>query len=186
MRLLFLLMLATVVKAGELKPTDEGWISAGSKSAQSARISNTLGCRTRGTDKAWVTYLKFNLKDVSQQTHFGNLILTFSEPDRGGQFTVYGMTGAAWDSSMLNASDAPGWDPSANDIGPEADQLSVQLIKQKTEQLVFPIDTTFEKFLKENAGKEVTLIIVKKGSSTSTFVSNRGDASNGPRLEWTP
>jgi hypothetical protein len=172
-----------------IMPVEEGWVNADSEAEWSRRSPNFLGVRNLGRQNAWVTYLMFKIPEDASSLQGRNLHLWFINSDdlaerNAGVYTLYGSTLTHWTSTTLNAFNAPAWNFTEFNILDSAEMLDVQIVADPSaDDLVYSLEGDFLRFLSDNAGREVTLIITKEGNArTATFHSNRGNHAKGPRI----
>lgn len=170
-----------------LSPVFEGWINSGANEAGRWSIArpDALGCRNRGSDTAWATYLGFELPAVLPDGGGEGPILRLTQMSPRSheqRFWLYGLADLPWMPETLRAVDAPAWDAEADDIEAEAAELLAEAVGLPGEPVVaFGPDERLSRFLEANAGGEVTLILVADDGSTF-FHSTEGDAEKGPVL----
>jgi len=185
--LVLFLALAFPTLAADFIPVEEGWVNGNSDVAWSQRVPDMLGARLRGQENAWATYLMFDLPSDESALSGKELILQFEPSEEGpmgnaGTYQIHGIAGAYWTYTSLRATNAPGWDADARDVGPDVEEIStVTITDPEASEIAFPV-SDFE-FCRSHAGQTVTFIITKNGSRrTSQFRSNRGDSEKGPRI----
>jgi len=172
----------------DIMPVEEGWVNAASNGKWSDKEPMVLNVRAQGTEKAWATYLMFELPKDADSLAGRKLILQFTKNEKGelqntnGVFSLFGIAVAQWTAKSLNAQNAPAWDAVAFNVKDEATKIASNNVDSPSiEQIAFPIEGAFLEFCRKNAEKKVTLIITKVGRSSACH-SNRGSPEGGPRI----